>query len=608
MKAPLASLFPALLAGLLPALAAAGSAGPSIRFFAPLDGEQVLERTRVVVELEGFTPACSALGTANQEGSLRWVLEVDGEDDSSNCSPWGGIFKQSGTGHHVLRAYLVESDGTAISPPVEAIAGVDVTTLPLDPTFVLPAVAHAPGADGAFFRTELWLTNPTETPMIVRLRFAEALWQRGFGPSSPTPSWTIPPRRTIHLPDVFENGIDSDLSTFGTLLVESSGTARPTVRARTYDSARGVGQELPILAVGELAALVATRHRLHGLGGPTPSRTNLGLVNLAEADATISIRTVDPTGAPVGQPVGIVVPPKTFIQLNRIDESAGVPPLSWFDLVADADQPLFVYASRIDLGSGDPLLVTEAPPRATSWLSGLSGSPGGAPSRWASRLSISNPGTAPASVALEFRGASDLPGGSVPLEARLVLAAGETRSWEDLLPELLGGGSAVGTLKITTALETPITAWGATELLREGAGRRGQLIPAFGANDLAPSAGALLPGLAEEGARRTNVGIFNAAPRPVDVTLTLLSAAGDKLGERSWTLGGGETRFLRRTLAEIAPSAPLSNALLQVAASEPWAILPWASVVENGSGDARFVIGSSVPAAPVSATRPGADR
>jgi hypothetical protein len=154
--------------------------------------------------------------------------------------------------------------------------------------------------------------------------------------------------------------------------------------------------------------------------------------------------------------------------------------------------------------------------------------------------------------------------------------------------------SVVGTLLITTDPSTPVIAWARTFSDRGAAGTLGQFIPGFAAGDLIGPQGAILQGLSENPAVRTNVGLINTSSAEAAINVKVFSGGGTLVGERTYSVAGGGALQIGRIIRDIT-GADLSEGYLIVTPSVGNAFYAWASYVDNISTDQTFVRPIPVP-------------
>jgi hypothetical protein len=494
------------------------------------------------------------------------------------------VFSIDRTGASWANGVLTFDDGTTVTFPGGRVRvspkGQDL----FERRLVVPGQAHAAGAEGAYFRSALWLANPSAERLPFRLRYVPAA---GFtsGGAVEEASVELPAEGTLSWQDVLAELFGATADTTGVVIVESrAGDPLPVVSARTYnDGAAGTfGQFIPA------APIEAGRRsiRLEGLAGGAASRTNVGVVNLGEGPTTATIALFLDSGAPIGHPVALTIPPLSAVQVNRIDETAGAGPLTGFRALVTSGSEVFAYASKLDNRTSDPIFVPGAlPARAVQWIDGVASTSGAGGTFFRSSLTLANRTAVPASVTIAYtrRGAS------APSDSKTVqLAAGEARSYEDAVVELFGGAAA-GSAGAFSLTSTPaVVAWARTYNDGGSAGTFGQFIPAFGPEDLFLASGAFLTGLSDDESVRTNVGLVNVSERPLDALLRTRTNDGTLVGEKNIAVPARTSLFLYRFLNDLGVGS-LSQVRLEIVPSRAGALYSWASIVDNRSTDQTFV-------------------
>lgn len=145
---------------------------------------------------------------------------------------------------------------------------------------LVPIVGSVVGANDVRWKTGVQLHNDTREEMFVALRLPTA-------PDSQAVAFTLPPGATQTFNDVVPEafGIDAALSP---MQVETMGPRSVRVTASVYAvSSAGVTKPEPIpIAYREASYPVRT---LHGLSFSDAFRTNVGLVNLSDHDASFTL-------------------------------------------------------------------------------------------------------------------------------------------------------------------------------------------------------------------------------------------------------------------------------------------------------------------------------
>jgi PKD repeat protein len=453
------------------------------------------------------------------------------------------------------------------------------------PRMIVPGQARAEGAAGAFFRSAVWMTNPSATESLVRLRFVPAPGGSLAG-AEDLATLSIPSGRSATFGDVLTEAFGANGNTTGVIVVEVADISpAPIVTARTFNDtgARGtLGQYIQGIPLGIQSATTAV---IEGLSGNEASRSNVGVVNLGTAaiDAVVSVFGAD--GVKRGNDVFVQVPAHSAIQVNGINNAAAAGPLDLFSVSITANGSFFAYSSKLDNRTSDPIFVPSTlQPRAEQWIDGVGAVTGAGGTFFRSNLVISNRNDVPAEVTIALTPR----GGTAPSHsANLIIPAGQTRFYGDAVAELYGIQGA-GSLRLTTSTATPVVAWGRTYSDLGVAGTLGQFIPAFSTDDLIPLAGAILQGLSQNARYRTNMGLVNASPAAAAVTIAVHDGDGSMRGERTVIIAGGQSLFLGGIMSEIT-GGEVTDGYLVLKPSAAGAIYGWASFVDNLSTDQTFV-------------------
>jgi len=458
---------------------------------------------------------------------------------------------------------------------------------------VVPGVARSTGLEGSFFKTALWMVSLDLSERAVHVDYVPAPGQ-STGGGSDSVDLTLQPGELLAYDDVLSEAFGATSNTLGVLVVRPSfwHTIPPLVTARTYNDPGGgagtFGQYIPgvPLSAGSGSALW-----LHGLAGDEASRSNVGVVNLTDATMSATLTVVDDTGQVVGNQIPMQVPAWSSVQVNGVNGSAGLGSLALFSVKAEASGSFFAYASKLDNETSDPIFVPATlAPEPTQWVDGVAATQGVGDTFFRSNLSLTNPGTAAASVTVDFtpRGSSS-PSDSATVD----LAAGQSRFYIDALDELFGTEGA-GALRLTTDPETPVVAWVRTYNDMGEDGTFGQFIPAFAAEDCIPEGGAIFLGLSEDADFRTNMGIVNIGSVDRTVLATVWSQDGYWEAETSYEVPAGQALFLSNAINAIGAD-DMANAMVTIEPDAEGVIYAWASMVDNTSTDQTFVRPITMP-------------
>ncbi len=186
---------------------------------------------------------------------------------------------------------------------------------------VIPAVARAPGASGAFWTSDLLLHNPGPEPLRVDLRFVPA----GEGPV-PETFVLLAPREIRLLPDVLGSLFGLDEGS-GALFLSPEGTRAVSATSRTWTAAPNGTYGMSMAAVDLLAASSA-RFPL-SYSGALPGaghRTNVGAVDVAGRGASVGLRFASESGWAGRPDLFFETAPGGTTQVDRVASWLGVEP------------------------------------------------------------------------------------------------------------------------------------------------------------------------------------------------------------------------------------------------------------------------------------------
>jgi len=219
--------------------------------------------------------------------------------------------------------------------------------------YLVPAVAHNPGASGTLWRTDVALLNGSDQDAQLVLSFLAA-------------SGSAPADRSLDLAaghgadwgNVLESvlGVAPAASVNGSLLVSSSAPLLVTSRTYNQTASGTYGQMIPALTASDALAFGEVGHVLQ-LRGNAEFRTNVGVVNLGEVAATVTIRLHEVDGNAIGSAVSRTVQPTEWRQVNDVFAEAGTGTCDWAFAAVEVSTSgglVWVYGSVVDALTGDP--------------------------------------------------------------------------------------------------------------------------------------------------------------------------------------------------------------------------------------------------------------
>jgi hypothetical protein len=220
---------------------------------------------------------------------------------------------------------------------------------------VVPAAAHAPGTYETYWRTDVAAVNLGSESATVEVTFVPVTGE----PVVRTE--TLDPGGAREWNDVLVSliGLEMSASASGALHFASSQALSVSSRTFTEDDTGSFGGFLPAIKAGQGLTPGRTGVLPQLRRGPF-FRTNIGVTNLGEVAASVTIRLRGRTGEALGEPLDLTV---TRGSLNQIVDA--------FDLAGAGDQDvafatvevttpgavIWAYASVIDNRTGDPSIV-----------------------------------------------------------------------------------------------------------------------------------------------------------------------------------------------------------------------------------------------------------
>jgi predicted GH43/DUF377 family glycosyl hydrolase len=302
-----------------------------------------------------YPNVASKVGYAFSGDGIEWtkhrgnpVVEV-GENMWNPCvlsdgTTWHMWFTHHLGGSNPLRVSYATSD---------CCAGVAA----LDNWQFIPAAAVASGAQGAFFQTDVDVSNAGDR--AVEYEFS---WlPRGETNSEPVTSgvFTLGAGMSARYANVLSEVFDLEPDSLGALLIKSS---NPDLLAmsRTYnlqsEKAGGTfGQSMPAFTLSDFISYGETRRILFGTES-AEMRTNIGCQNGNSSNTVVYLDLFDAGGSALGRETKLLKPLGNE-QVNRIFEGHN-PVNGYVDVsVALAGNLVYCYGSVLDNMTSDPTTI-----------------------------------------------------------------------------------------------------------------------------------------------------------------------------------------------------------------------------------------------------------
>lgn len=465
--------------------------------------------------------------------------------------------------------------------------------------WIVPSSAHAPGAGGAFYTTDLLVASTGDSPATVAIRF---LGHDVDGRGGPVRTATVPPGATLAFPDALARLFDVSAG-YGALEVSASEGRIAVSSVTTTPSAGGgtFGQSVPAMADADLVR-AGTPRSIPGVREDAAFRTNLILANADDDPLDVAVALVDARGFELGRRT-YTLPPRGMTQVTRVTRDLGVTAdIAGARLHLSTSSPagaFAAYASVIDAATNDPrtLLPRLEAASGTRIVPSVARAAGAGGAFFTTDLSVANPSRRDATYTLRFLD-HDVDGRDGPARS-FTLAAGETATHRDVLASVFGLDVGYGALAIDST-SASLTAVSQTSTPADGAagqgGSFGQSVPAVSPADLIRAGEArFILGVGEDSRSRTNLVLANASVLPVDVDVSLLDADGTTLGAGRYAVPPLGMRQLTRVARVLGVTHDVTAGRLVVSTPTPGALVAaYASAIDATTNDPRTLL----PAAP----------
>ncbi|HEX9986217.1 MAG TPA: hypothetical protein VGF69_23355, partial [Thermoanaerobaculia bacterium] len=433
----------------------------------------------------------------------------------------------------------ISTDDSPATVPVSISLVTPVTpsgkNTPPPDALIIPAVAHAAGANSSQFESDVRITN-----LASQIR----RYQLNFTPSNSdgrtvgsTTTIEIEPGNTVALDDILASVFGVTAGT-GALEIRPLNTTVSTTTelstvasSRTYNvtPAGTFGQWIPAIPYAQFVGRTSTGAQallsLQQIAQSGDYRTNFGFVEGSGTEANLLIRIFNALGQQLTQ-VSQTVPAFGHVQLpvlaaNGVTLTDGRVEVE----VVSAGGRVTAYASLVDNKTNDPLLVT--PVVAGASLAKRYALPGMAYinnglANWQSDVRLYNSNSTPTTATLTYYPQQN-PTAAIVRE--LTLAGGEMKAFDNILNTLYGIADPVagGQIVVSTPADTSIIATART-YNQTSNGTYGQFIPGVTpAQSVGRTDRALQVLQLEQSARfRTNIGVSETSGNAATVDVTVV--------------------------------------------------------------------------------------
>jgi PKD repeat protein len=509
-----------------------------------------------------------------------------------------------------------------------------IVKTPPDPLlWVAGGMAYVDGGNGERFQSDLSIFNPGSQTATVSLAFvAGASWS---GASSAT--WiteAIPAGQTKAYANVLGSLFRLDKGVWGVVLVKGDDVpTAPVIVSRTYNAANATedgtfGLSVPAMSVaaGVKPQSSAGSNYLAGLRHDAAFRTNLTVANLKDETAEVEFVFRGEDGAVLGSPARIIVEPRGVKQLNAALSAAApsgegkaggagwATPAPHFsaEMQLKKGSGVYPYATVIDQGTGDSIVVTPAPrPSPTYRLPGILHY-----GQWVSDVSLLNPSAKERKVRVEYSFIKKGEADRTTKSKSVTLKAFEMKVWDDFFKSVLElapedtSEYSQSFVDIAPAFDDiaptePLVVGGKT-YTASGKGTIGLQVDPYvfedGIGAQASGKRILLSGLEANQAFRTNVALFltpgAAASDSVEVDVHVFDARGRE-SKNIWVLLNAD-QPVKQLDSDVlfAGLTTTETERASIVISNPRRtarVGAYATVIDRKSLDATFVAGQPAP-------------
>jgi hypothetical protein len=459
-------------------------------------------------------------------------------------------------------------------------------------TWTIPGVVKASGLNGTNYVSDLVATNPGTVPANVTWAFLPALV------STPQPT-VLQPGQSLTVKDVVGTIFGSSQAA-GALSVTSDQTL--ILRARTYNTAATgtFGVAVPVVSDGQFfrSGYVAQSDWVQQ--DPTTDRgyrTNIAVVFPDASGGSATVTLYDASGNQMGQKQ-FSLTSAGFQQVSVGSFATGPVPVGRAEMQVTLGRAAG-YAVVVDNVTGDGSLFTfDVPPGGPQnvVVNGVARAGGAQGTFWRTDGRIFNRGGSPATVTVEWHPAGN--SNASPPFSTISVPAGQIVDLTDILSVLfsLPSGSS-GALRFTSAL--PVAVACRTSNLDPTGVKPGT----YGAQQkpvpltsylMSADAGALVTGIKQDTAFRTNVG-FAAGADGAGYTLTLKDANGGMLATTTASLG--TFGWTQPNIGGLFPGTSIPDGAQMLVKVTSGSLDVYDSSIDDGSGDPVVT-----PAAPLPVT------
>ena len=460
---------------------------------------------------------------------------------------------------------------------------------------LVPAAAHAAGAEGAFFQTDLDLNNTAPLGSGLTARYQLIWLPRGEDNSAPMTSgvFALAAGESVRYANVLSQVFGIDPDALGAVGIATD-SARLIGMSRTYNVSGGkltgtFGQALPAIATNEMQTAGDTQ-RLIFLSQDDDFRANVGCANATGRPVSIDLVLRNHEGATLDTQT-LALGPWSNDQINRI-LGDHAPVDGYVDVSSNtADAVFFCYGSMLDNLTSDPTtILPQRPSDATLNLIPAAALAGGSEGAFfQTDVDLNNAGPNPTSFVFQWL-PRDQDNSTPDTSEMFTLDAGISARYENVLAEVFGAEpNAVGALALSVDLGNILVMSRTYNIsAAKVAGTYGQALAGVPVNALqGPGETRRIIFLSENDDFRSNIGCVNGGTTPITIDIAVFDAAGALLENRTMNLLPWSNTQINQVLEDFAPV----DGYVDVSSATPAAAFTcYGSVLDNNTNDPTTIV------------------
>ncbi|HKO56018.1 MAG TPA: DUF4214 domain-containing protein [Thermoanaerobaculia bacterium] len=487
------------------------------------------------------------------------------------------------------------------------------TADPNPDALLVPAVAHADGANNSRFVSDVRITNVSLDTINYILNFVAT--QTDGTQSAKQTSLSVAPGETKALNDVVHDWFGAGAAGEGGLgtleirpeapsgkgLIAGGNSGGPSVHLATVASSRTYnltengtyGQYIPAVPIAAfigkfLGSGAPAAISLQQLAQNASYRTNFGFVEGSGKPVAMTLTLFDAAGAKL-RTTGLNLQAFEHRQLRLDELFAGITVAdARLEVKVDSDEgKVTAYASLLDNKTSDPLLVFPVQPALTSEtryvVPGVAELNNGA-ANFHTDMRLYNSGTTSQKVTLRYT----TPPQPAPVER--TLAPGEVLSIDNTLLSLWNISNSGGAVLVTTDANSALVVTARTFSRRDDGGTFGQFIPAVSPSDAVGLGDQLeVLQLEQSAGFRSNLGLVEVTGQPVDLEIIATTPDSKTSAKVPQHLDGNQFLQLSSVFNRFGFTTVYNGRITVKVVGGSGKVSAYGSVVDNQTQDPTYV-------------------